>query len=466
MKTATFILLLLALSMSAERYADLVVTDEGLCVAWNDHLRLWGTSTERVFAGPFCYPSLGTAVLNGNDVLIYTRSHIMESDSIFILDPATLETISVREILPVEMAPQLSWPEEGCMMVQTARYQPEENSFFICADPRIVCSGAMENNIVSARMQFDDIDGIEIADTLGTGNISYCSSYSGLTSPVFCGDALLPMVFWSYYGSYYSSSLSELSALHVIDGDPVQGNYEPILEGYVYGANGSFGPGGIKCSGASSDEVVVLWTIEDNLELWFNVYDCSGVTEILEAPMQGSPGPGFSMALSKDPCDEGMLLVYAEPDGIYCRYREDSQWNSWAYPVEEITGAPYPGATRVCSDTEGYWVSWWISGEDEPEIRFVQRGSVSSIGESEWAEPPSVELYPNPCSNSFQVNTECITGEWEVSVYDLGGRLIHTRSVSGGSSVSVDASGMTPGTYLIKVDFSGGTLTGRIAVFR
>ena len=458
-----FILVLISTStLVAYDYVDLVGTDSELYVAWDDHIRIWGTSTERVFPSSCYCVSLGLAILNGADVLLYTRCHMEEPDTLYILDKTSLETVVCREILPEHLA-NLSVPPYAYMDVRLARHQPSAESFYLSADPSIICSGAMENNVVSARLEYDETDGIVIVDTLGYGFIDYVGSFSGLTGPVFCGTSL-PMIFWSFYGSYFYASLCEYAAIHMIDGDPVPNNYEPILKQTFYSAAGAFTSGAIKCSGASEDEVVILWTTEDNAELNYSVYDCTCATELYEAPMMLSPVPEDVMSLSRNPGDEGMLLVWAEDNEIRCRYR-DGVWNPWAYTIESITGTVGSGSIKVCGVSDGYWVAWRTYEKAEPEVRFVPRAGVMSIAESAVTLNSYLEVYPNPCSMSasIQVTGENCTGT--VFIYSLDGRLVGKLYTDGNGSVNWNTESVSQGTYFVHFDRENTVDAVKLVVF-
>ncbi len=463
MRKISIVILIIAPAMFAYSadYVDLVGTDSALYVAWGEHLKVWETSTEITFESS-CFPTLGIATLNGVEVLLYTRCHYDEPDTLYILDQTNLDIIASREILPEQLA-LLSYPPDADMDLRLARYQPEEEVFYLGADPTIPCSGNMEYNAVLARLNYTPTEGIVISDTLGHGGTGYVGFYYGLTGPVFCGESL-PMIFWAYYGSYTFSALSHMAGIFIIDGDPVQGNYEPMLTGYIYSATGSFSPGNIKCSGASDDEVVVLWTNENDSELFYSVYDCTGVVELIEEPMVlNSPGPGDYMTLSRNPSDDGMLLVWVEAAEIRCSYR-DGAWSPWEYTIESLSEEPLPGSVRVCSVSEGYWVSWWISGEPVPELRFVPREDVVSIQEEHGQVVSAPRVFPNPCNSAASISFDGVENTGSVYIYDLEGRLIDNLEVNANSTIIWNTENVSQGTYLLRMGRENAMKVVKVAV--
>lgn len=447
MRALFALLIVITTALAAFDPVDLVGTDNALYVAWGKHLRIWGTATERSF-GSSCSVSLGLANLNGQDVLLHTRCSEDGPDSLFILDPFSLETVSSRQVLPWHLA-NLSLPSYALGSLRLSRHQPEPGSFYLSGNPFLSVAGYTESNTVSARFEYSNVDGIVISDTLGTRRYSnYSGAYYGLTAPVFSGTNL-PMVFWTFYETYYNALLTEYAAIHIMNGDPVPGDYEPILYDSIYHAEGVFTAGEIKCSGASSDEVVVLWTKEYDENLFCSVFNCTGVTPVSSMPLTAPPEPASTIALSRNPSDSGMLLVWSSTDSIQCRYRESSEWNPWVYTVDSINGEIIPGALRVCGVTDGYWVCWLMNWSDEPVVRFVSRPGVATV--SETAEPVTQRLqaFPNPCNSSITISSA--VGEFQsgVTIFDLSGRVVDTVLLDEDGGCVLATGMLEQGTYLV-----------------
>lgn len=72
----------------------------------------------------------------------------------------------------------------------------------------------------------------------------------------------------------------------------------------------------------------------------------------------------------------------------------------------------------------------------------------------------SASIYPNPASSDLFIDMQ---GMSSVSVYDITGRMVITKSLSG-NNTSLNISNLSAGIYLVKVDGAQGTATQRLQV--
>ncbi len=83
-------------------------------------------------------------------------------------------------------------------------------------------------------------------------------------------------------------------------------------------------------------------------------------------------------------------------------------------------------------------------------------------------EMVSMGLVTNPVNTSASLNVSIpSTGTLDLNLYDLSGRKIHSISeiLPGGSSImDIDVSDLSPGMYLMKLEFNGISLTSRMIV--
>lgn len=90
---------------------------------------------------------------------------------------------------------------------------------------------------------------------------------------------------------------------------------------------------------------------------------------------------------------------------------------------------------------------------------------IASIGEIEGAE---ILIFPNPSNGNFTVSVEGInTGKINVEVLDLAGKVIYTNSMNVSASktiVPMNLSGVSAGTYLVKLNTEAGSAMSRIII--
>ncbi len=216
--------------------------------------------------------------------------------------------------------------------------------------------------------------------------------------------------------------------------------------------------------GSCTDAAVLLWA-----DGWGNVhfsdYNCSEPAPISTETYPWSfPAPITPCAMSCDPDDEGLLLVWRQSGDIRCRHYQDG-WNEYDRIVRTAPGSVSEGNIAVCSAEEGYWVAWLNSTDRAyPELQFVFRDSVTSIGECEYIPVTHrLTVSPNPFSESLSIEIDGLTGPAFMRIYELSGRLIHSGTALHGSFTWMPTD-LSPGTYLIAVDSDGFSGSRRVVL--
>jgi len=212
--------------------------------------------------------------------------------------------------------------------------------------------------------------------------------------------------------------------------------------------------------GSCTDAAVLLW-VDGWGDVHFSDYNCSEPAPIsTETYPWPFPAPGTPCAMSCDPDDEGLLLVWRQSGDIRCRHYQDG-WNEYDRIIKTSTGGISEGNIAVCGVEEGYWVAW-LSSTGYPELQFVARDSVTSIGECEYMPVTHrLTVSPNPFRESLSIELEGITGPAFMRIYDLSGRLIHSTASLNCSFTWIPVD-FPPGTYLIVVDSDGFSSSRRI----
>ncbi len=198
-------------------------------------------------------------------------------------------------------------------------------------------------------------------------------------------------------------------------------------------------------SGSDYYEALFLWSDSTGTVL-YSVHDCvEGFTSTSPFPGQG-PSRLQAAAMSANPADPGLLLVWQSGDDLYCRHYSNG-WNDYAHLIRSGLYPLSPGALAVCSVEDGYWVAYREASQ--PDVFFVDRNDVTGIGSSSSpVEPVHPSVWPNPFSSCLSVG---LSGEApvEVDLFDASGRLF--ANDSGEGTVLMDTSDLPCGCYLVRI---------------
>jgi len=235
--------------------------------------------------------------------------------------------------------------------------------------------------------------------------------------PMFCALVQQPSGPWPAGAGF-------LSFVHNPPADSVN-----LLEDIFYwGTNESVPdwPPRLMALGSGHDDAVSLW--EDAYgQVFFAGFDCMSPESLYSAPYPWSyPGEENSCAMSANPLDPGILLAWYQDGEIRCRHYQE-EWNGFDHIVATGVGAVDEYNIAVSSVYDGYWIAWLESGASEPELVFVDRGTVTGIEEgSPEPQSPALCLFPNPCSRSLSIDIEGLplSEPYKILIHDCSGRLV------------------------------------------
>lgn len=203
----------------------------------------------------------------------------------------------------------------------------------------------------------------------------------------------------------------------------------------------------ILASGSNSATAIFLWS--DSTEtVYYSLHDCeTGIVSTIPFPGQG-PSNTEAAAISANPADPGLLLVWHNGTDLVCRHYQSS-WNDYAYVIQENVPYQVPGNIAVCSVANGYWVAYSMYPE-VPVVFFVDRSNVTSIESfGEGMEPVSVSACPNPFSESLSLSLPA-TGSIQAELFDTAGRMVLNNTSESGT-VLWNTAHLPSGTYLVRV---------------
>ncbi len=211
--------------------------------------------------------------------------------------------------------------------------------------------------------------------------------------------------------------------------------------------------------GSCSAKGLLMWADEWG-DVMYSGFDCEDPVPLSTQIYQWSePSISSPCAMSGNPEDEGLLLVWRHAGEIRCRHFE-GEWNGFDHIVQTGVSTVAEGNIAVCSVEDGYWVAWLASGATEPELVFVSRDVVTGIESEEGshADDLSFVLSPNPCSGSLTISLFGISGEAvsDILIYSTDGRLIRALTLQACNGPVIwdgcDLSGdLAPsGTYLVR----------------
>jgi hypothetical protein len=373
-------------------------------------------------------------------------------DSLYLLDAVTLDVLASREVSPDDIADWHFWPgEELQMTLQTCRYPPEPGLSCFTALPYVACSGDMQYDVVSAL--FDTT--LAVTDTLGVEVNSYAGSVTTWTRPVTSANGM-PVLLWTFFHGYFGSTMVHTAGMHQEDPAPVTGSYSPMLhENFYNPGTGSYSPGEVRALGSCAAHSVGLWTTMDEAELRYSTFDGvdPGAAETAAWPF------GYLLAqpcaMSCNPVDPGLLLVWYSSGSVMCRHYQ-GEWNDYSHVVMTGVGSFGDDNIAVCSVSDGYWAAWLEYGSDRPVVVFIPRDSVTGISSPDTAAPGNgAAVWPNPCGGMLSISVNSSGSPCTVEIYDMNGRLAGTAVPDGQGTCHWDTRGQPVGTLLVRVTGPG-----------
>lgn len=216
--------------------------------------------------------------------------------------------------------------------------------------------------------------------------------------------------------------------------------------------------------GSCSDEAVALWEDTSGTINYTVFSDSIAPDDTWELPFP-EPGPDRPAAMSCHPEQQGLLMGWFCDGQVRVRHYR-GEWNAYDHVVGEDVSWVEEGNIAIHGVPGGFWVAWLESGEDAPELVFVDSASVSGIEDLAERSIPRPRVFPNPF-------TACLTvdlggdSDGEVRVYDLSGRMV-ARLVPDDGGVCTwngrDESGraVPAGAYILRAVTGGGEAVSRV----
>lgn len=140
----------------------------------------------------------------------------------------------------------------------------------------------------------------------------------------------------------------------------------------------------------------------------------------------------------------------------------DQLWSTYG----ALWGTSRPNCPTCYSNTEIKGFGWYIlncldDNQLNHQTTFTNFGLSNCNGtgshvinvETENSQN-TISIFPNPASESFQVNlgTHFIEGEYpNITVFDLNGRIVYSKKANA-DQIKINIESLSPGTYIVKVD--------------
>ncbi|MAN59599.1 MAG: hypothetical protein CMC08_07165 [Flavobacteriaceae bacterium] len=91
------------------------------------------------------------------------------------------------------------------------------------------------------------------------------------------------------------------------------------------------------------------------------------------------------------------------------------------------------------------------------ECEFLGTGDAGSLEEK-------LVIYPNPSNGIINIDTRTALGDAQIAIYDLNGREVLTTQVELNNTASVNASNLSQGVYLMKIEAENYTHTAKLII--
>ena len=469
LKKITFSLLILSLlTVSVSGNVSILEIDNVPLVSWTSDKSYIakcpaGIPYNPVSFGSCAISSIGLASPSQGDRLVICSDWGWYTlDTLYLLDPATLEILNKRSLGPndFDIGPYPYIIEE----LHVPRYQLYSDSLTIFANIgndlvyTSTRSVSYEVYLASASMDLADSGSMILCDTL-TCYLGY-----GFGPPRFLGPIVLsdlnpliisyryycdPMFFHAWISSFLHQEQTAPAdeagdmAAHCIwgyTGDPYSGTFQVS----------------VSTLGSSSYEAVGIWSDSTDTQYYSVFEDSIAPSSTAEYPFP-HPTPSEPAAMSRNPLDSGILLAWYQNGEIRARHWE-GEWNNSDYIIASGQPSIDVDEIAVCSVDDGYWVTWLPDGANQPILEYVERGAVTGIETDYHYVPTQFILHAseNPFTESVSIFVEGYSIPCKLEVFDLSGRLVRIleNNYEGNTFMwdgkSNSGREMPPGAYFIQ----------------
>jgi len=399
-------------------------------------------------------------------IVLYITSTLeaFEYDTLLTLSPSILSTL---DYLPLFM--EYEHCHYGFLKHPDSKWDAFLASYaYTCYSSLTSCYWKSMELSVSASGEVNCLSSLDYSNYMDAGlntDLPQVFSFLGPVSdgsnwPEFCSSVIEP-------GGSWPSWAGLSSCLH----NPLADSTNLLFEGF-YGAFDTLPdyPPCLMALGSCSDKAVLLW--EDAYgQVFFSDFDCvsPGIVSTTQYPW-AHPNENNSCAMSSNPDDTGMLLAWYQSGLIRCRYYQDG-WNDFDHIADTGVSTVDESNIAVSSVDDGYWIAWLDNSSSEPELVFIDRGTVTGI-ETESTEPlsPEIELYPNPCNRflSIEYSGLSLSGSARILIHECSGRLVNRIDLESEEQVVIwdcsDRSGnrCEHGIYFVSLVGNGASVTEKV----
>ena len=127
-------------------------------------------------------------------------------------------------------------------------------------------------------------------------------------------------------------------------------------------------------------------------------------------------------------------------------------WQSWVTSANEINLEAGVYTLKLRVDQSGFNLNWM-------EFLYSDSNLSTNISESTM---PYISLYPNPFNSSITLKTTLNNKIYNVTLFDISGRIIIAKKDINSTSKKINLSNLTNGSYFLKINTGSGEIVKKI----
>ena len=127
-------------------------------------------------------------------------------------------------------------------------------------------------------------------------------------------------------------------------------------------------------------------------------------------------------------------------------------WQSWVTSANEINLEAGVYTLKLRVDQSGFNLNWM-------EFLYSDSNLSTNISESTM---PYISLYPNPFNSSITLKTTLNNKIYDVTLFDISGRIIIVKKDINSTSKKINLSNLTNGSYFLKINTGSGEIVKKI----